>query len=110
MTEPPKVRAWAVTLVFGNGPISHQTIYAPTAHEATAMCATIALRSGDIPAEYPLSGVACLELTLEWLRQTVMTLETGKTSGIVLSLVDREPLPPITEGNATPAPPTHWPA
>ncbi len=98
MTQPPKLQAYMITLVFGEGPIFLNAIVAPSEIAAVAGVTAMSMaqvlretevREGEMP---PLpTGVACLPLTAEWMRSALRQLETGKVESEVVKLVPREP-------------------
>lgn len=67
--------AWAVTLIFGDGPTYANAIVAPTSEAAVALCAVGIMREN--PPKEALTGVAVLPLTLDWMRWASRTIETG---------------------------------
>jgi hypothetical protein len=91
----PKLAAYAVTLVFGAGPIFVNTLVAHSPEEATARLLHQVMRE-KVPAE-DLTGIAAMPLDAEWLRFALRSIETGKAEGQVLSIVQPSAEPDLRD-------------
>ena len=81
-----KLKAYVVVLSFVPAPITIQNVFAPSAHEATALAAVQFVQAHHL--EVPLGACICCEMTPEWLRSALRVGEGG--GGQVVSLVPQE--------------------
>ena len=100
-----ELKAWTVTLSFGpGGPLVSSNMVAPDDKSAVAM-ATLGLCRQLLP-EQELMGVGCQEITVEWLRWALQTIEAGEPHrAIVVSLVSDNLQP---AGGELKTPPGGW--
>jgi hypothetical protein len=98
MTDIPKMQlsAFAVTLVYGTGPVVLRTLVAPSEQLAIAMAMDAYTRDHGAPQER-ITGVVAIPLPLEWLRAAARAVETGEPGGQVVSLVPQIPHPEAEE-------------
>lgn len=92
MADVQKLGAWVVTLVFDDGMMATQALVAPSMEMAVAM---LAVEAGK-KAKGMLVNMAVAEVPPEWLRFALRSIESGKVSGEVVSLVSDNLRPAAT--------------
>jgi len=85
--DQTKLKAYCVALTFDTGPIAVSVAIAPNIESAAALIGIDAGRQHEGSA----TGIATLEVTPEWLRMALRSIESGKPTGDVVSLVSSNP-------------------
>jgi hypothetical protein len=114
MTDAPNLsQAYAVVATFGlppNAKIYQNAMIAPSREAAAAMMVYECMKQDPALAENPITGVAVMELTPEWMRSALQGGQPAKVFSVVPPASDQREADPANLQNMAYSPPTHDPA